>query len=267
MKKYQASQYLYTELIPLKTPNDKIRVEFSKKVNLPIDCSFLSTERLFQVFSHKSFTHENQGFELNNERLEFVGDAVLDLIISEKIFSRYPDKSEGELSKLRSSLVNEKSLARVSDSIGLGSYVLLGKGELKLTGFEKSSILSDTFEALLGGIHLDHGFEQVKRTLEELLTYLSERYQWDFLNAESLVNFDAKTKLQEITMKDFKEIPRYVVEEVKTSKQPQYEVKIFIKDQLISSLAGSSKKGTMQALAQKVINENLIKKYSEKLCY
>ena len=267
MKEYQASQYLYTELIPLKTPPTEIRDKFSSNLNLPINCSFLSSERLFQIFSHKSFTHENQNFELNNERLEFIGDAVLDLLVGQKIFERYPDHSEGLLSKLRSSLVNEKSLAKIASKINLGAYVLLGKGELKLAGFEKKSILSDTFEALLGGIHIDHGYSKTQQFFDELLAYLRERHNWDFLSAESLENFDAKTKLQELTMKEFKEIPRYEINELPGESDPQFEVQIFLKDQMISKMSGSSKKKTMQILAQKVLDEELIKKYSEKLCY
>lgn len=267
MKQYQASQYLYTELIPLKTPTTEIRNAFSLKMNLPIDCSFLSKNRLFQVFSHKSFTHENPSFELNNERLEFIGDAVLDLLVAQKIFERYPAHAEGELSRLRSSLVNEKSLATIAQKLNLGDYVLLGKGELKLSGYEKKSILSDTFEALLGGIQIDHGFEKVESFFKELLDFLLEKHQWDFLGSESLVNFDAKTKLQELTMKEFKEVPRYEVQELKTESDPQFEVELYVKDQLILKMAGSSKKKTMQILAQKVLDEELIKKYSEKLCY
>lgn len=267
MKDFQASQYLYTELIPLKVPPLEIKNEFSKKVNLPIDTSFLSVERLFQIFSHKSFTHENPSFNLNNERLEFVGDAVLDLLVGGQIFKRYPESSEGELSKLRSSLVNEKSLADFAFKINIGAHVLLGKGELKLMGHEKASILSDTFEALLGGVYIDHGFEKTESFFDDLLEYLNEKHRFDFLSSASLELFDAKTKLQEITMKDFKEVPIYHVEDVTNDDGPKFKVQIFIKDQLISSLLGDSKKKTMQKLAQKVLDEKLLEKYSEKLCY
>ena len=259
MKEYQASQYLYTELIPLKTSPNEIRDEFARRMNLAIECRFLSTERLFQIFSHKSFIHENPKFEVDNERLEFIGDAVLDLIIGEMIFKRYPEKSEGELSKLRSSLVNEKSLAMISEKLNIGAFVLLGKGELKLSGFEKTSILSDTFEALLGGIHIDHGYLKVFEFFSNLMVYLNEQHHIDFLDAESLENFDAKTKLQELTMKECKEVPRYEVEELKNDNETQFEVKMFLKTKLISSMTGVSKKKTMQALAQKVLEEKLIK--------
>lgn len=267
MQNYQASQYLYSELIPLKTNKDEIQSEFAKKLELPVDLSFLTEKRLFQVFTHKSFTHENKEFELNNERLEFIGDAVLDLIVSDIIFSKFPNKKEGDLSKIRSSLVNEKSLAEIASKIELGKYILLGRGELKLKGFEKKSILSDAFEAILGGIYIDHGFEKVTSFFNETLNYLATKHNWDFFDLKSLESFDAKTKLQEIVMERFKEVPTYVVKEETKDKETTFHVSVVVNDNVVAKMSGPSKKKTMQTLANKILNENLLDKDAEKACY
>lgn len=266
MQNYQASQFLYGELIPLKIGTEEIRAKFSEKLDISLDLSFLSVERQFQVFTHKSFTHENKDFKLNNERLEFVGDAVLDLLISDLIFKKFMDKSEGELSKIRSSLVNEKSLAEVAQKLELGKYILLGRGELKLKGHEKKSLLSDVFEALLGAIYMDHGYPKAQSFFQDLLSYLEEKFQWNFLDLRSLENFDAKTKLQEIVMEKYKEVPTYEAAERIENKESTFTVKAFVKGVEIAELSGPSKKKTTQALAKKILDENLLEKYSEKLC-
>ena len=106
----------------------------------------------------------------HNEKLEFIGDAVLGLLVGNKIYALFPDKSEGELSRLRSALVNEHLLSIMSEKLALGEYLLLGMGELKEKGNEKKSILSDTFEALLGGVFIDHGFKGAEEFFDLCLT-------------------------------------------------------------------------------------------------
>lgn len=266
MQEYQATKHLYAELIPLKSSPKEIISEFAKNFTIPVDCSFINEERLFQIFCHKSFTHENREFEKNNERLEFVGDAVLDLVVSKKIFEKYPEKSEGELSKLRSSLVNEQSLAKLAEKLNLSAHILLGKGELKVSGHLKSSLLSDTFEALLGAIFLDHGLDKTQEVFTEMLAYFKTKHDFEFISEVALKEFDAKTKLQEVVMEKYKQMPTYEVSDLKNGKDTVFEVEFKVGDITISKMSGNSKKKTMQNLAQKILNENLLNKYSEKLC-
>lgn len=266
MQEYQATKHLYAELIPLKSKPETIINEFVANFSIPLDCSFITSERLFQIFCHKSFTHENRDFEKSNERLEFVGDAVLDLIISEKIFEKYPEKAEGELSKLRSSLVNEQSLTYLAEKLKLSRHILMGRGELKVEGHKKSSLLSDTFEALLGGIFLDHGFEKARSFFDEMLVFLTIKHNFEFISEKALQEFDAKTKLQEIVMEKYKQVPTYKVSDSKEGNETIFEVEFMVGDICISKMSGSSKKKTMQNLAQKILNENLLTQYSEKLC-
>lgn len=267
MQEYQASKSLYGSLIPLKASCDEIITHFQTQVDLPIDCRFLSADRLFQVFVHKSFTHENREFTLNNEKLEFVGDAVLDLLVSELIFHKYPTKSEGDLSKLRSSLVNEKSLALIANSLGMGKFLLLGRGEVKVGGFDKPSLLSDAFEALLGAIFIDHGFIQTKKTFKDILSFLLIEKKIDFLSEANLEDFDSKTKFQEMVMKKIKTVPTYKFNEKKSDKETLFEVELWIEEKQLLSMVGESKKRTMQALAKKAIEENVLNKYMETICY
>lgn len=147
------------------------------KSKLGID--FKNSDLLLQAFVHRSYLNENPRFHLShNERLEFLGDAVLELIVTEALYQAYPEKPEGELTSLRAALVNSNMLADVSEGLGLNEYLLLSRGEAKDTGRARQFILANTFEALIGAIYLDQGYESardfVTRTLmprlEEVIT-------------------------------------------------------------------------------------------------
>jgi ribonuclease-3 len=157
-----------------------------------IGYSFKSPELLLQALTHKSFVNENRHKRgnvetlLDNERLEFLGDAVLELKVSERIYLRYPDKSEGELSRLRSQIVNTQALARFAERLGLGEFLRLGRGEARQGGRLRVSLLADTFEALLAALYLDGAVPVVQNLIEELL------------ESEIAANCsDYKTRLQE----------------------------------------------------------------------
>ena len=113
------------------------------------------------ALTHRSFAHENGGIP-TNERLEFLGDTVLGLVVTETLYRRHPDLSEGELAKMRAATVSQKSLAAIARRLGLGQYVLLGKGEIRTRGNDKDSILSDTVEAIIGAVYLSHGLEPAR---------------------------------------------------------------------------------------------------------
>ncbi len=138
--------------------------------------SFQQPEFLLQALTHKSYVNENPpaaapaaGGPGDNERLEFLGDAVLELKVSEMLYARFPDKPEGELSRMRSRIVNTSALARFSESLGLGAFLRLGRGELRQGGRRRVSLLADTFEALLAALYLDGGGESVDKLVRDLV--------------------------------------------------------------------------------------------------
>src|SRR5690606_38317218 len=127
-----------------------------------------ASELLVLALTHRSFAHENGGIP-TNERLEFLGDTVLGLVVTETLYRRHPDLSEGELAKMRAATVSQKSLAAIARRLGLGQYVLLGKGEIRTHGTDKDSILSDTVEALIGAVYMSHGLEPARGLVLELV--------------------------------------------------------------------------------------------------
>jgi ribonuclease-3 len=165
-----------------------------------LDYQLKQEELLKQALTHRSFCRG-----ANNARLEFLGDSVLSLVISHNIYEQQPNASEGDLSRIRASLVNEAALARVARDINLGDYVLLGGGELKSGGFRRESILSDTMEAILGAIYLDSNFAQVQNSI----LYLYRVYLQNLPSQSNLK--DPKTRLQEYLQSEKIDIPEYAV--------------------------------------------------------
>ena len=131
----------------------------------------IKPEVILSALSHKSFVHELKADIENYERLEFLGDAFLDLYVSEKLFAQYPDLKEGQLSKLRSNIVNEETLSSIAIYLGIDKIVLLGKGELKEKGNEKNSILCNVFESILGAVYLSQGVNGAYTYLDKVLFY------------------------------------------------------------------------------------------------
>jgi len=161
-----------------------------KDVQELIGYQFNNTNILKQALTHSSYSNEKQMNKLyNNERIEFLGDAVLELVSSEYIYERYPDKPEGELTKLRASLVCEKSLTYSANKFKIGDYLFLGKGEDSTGGRQRPSILSDALEAIIGAIFLDGGFTNAKE-------FVVEQVLKDLIKQKFF--FDSKTILQEI---------------------------------------------------------------------
>jgi ribonuclease III len=166
----------------------------------------ISADMLERALTHRSFAFENGGLP-TNERLEFLGDSVLGLVITDALFRRHPDMSEGQLAKVRAAIVNSRALAQVGRQLDVGSHLRLGKGEETTGGRDKSSILADTVEALIGAVYLDQGSdaaaEFILRLFDELL-----------LSAANLgAGLDWKTSLQELTALHDLGVPHYVVEE------------------------------------------------------
>ncbi len=210
---------------------------------------FKNSKLLETAVTHKSFGNENLMNELpdhrDNERLELLGDAVLDLIITEMLLIKYKYYSEGDLSKLRAYLVNEHALSVVASELDIGKHILFGKGEEQTGGAEKESILASTLEAIVAAIYLDGGFDSTKRWIEHLFKVNVE-------NADTAHAFgDYKTKLQEIVQAQLKSAPKY---EVVSSSGPDhdktFEIRLVINGSEITVASGKSKKEAEQNAAK-----------------
>ncbi len=201
---------------------------------------FKQVDLLEQALSHRSFSRNN-----NNERLEFLGDSVLSLVISQYIYQQLPKADEGDLSRVRASLVKEETLANIARAMNLGEYINLGGGELKSGGFRRASILADTLEAIIGAIYLDSNFGRARDFVLSLF-----RNQLDNLpDTESLK--DAKTRLQEFLQSQQYELPVYeVVQTVGKAHDQTFTVKCrVLAYDLETSGKGSSRKKAEQVAA------------------
>ncbi len=214
------------------------------KLQVTIHYQFDDQELLEKALTHRSFSKKK-----NNERLEFLGDSVLGLIISEHLFKRADNAAEGDLSRLRASLVKEDALATVARDINLGDYLRLGGGELKSGGFRRASILSDAMEALFGAIYLDGGFRQVKKTI----LFLYQEYLVSLPTARDLK--DPKTALQEYLQANRIDLPEYEVVKTEGKSHDQtFTVACRISTlQLASEGRGSSRKKAEQMAASKAL--------------
>jgi ribonuclease III len=164
---------------------------------------FSNPDLLETALSHRSYAHEQSEDIDDNERLEFLGDSVLNMVISHILMARFPLLKEGELSRIRASLVNENRLAAVARSIDLGNFVHLGKGESKSKGGKKKSILADTFEALMAAIYLDGGYSRVFEIIEALFSIHLTAIE------ETPPLYDYKSLLQELAQQRNQQIPEY----------------------------------------------------------
>jgi len=221
----------------LKTFQKKFRYRF-KDLNL-----------LDQSLRHRSFAHEihDVAYE-DNERLEFLGDAVLDLIIGHLLLERYPDFSEGDLSKLRAATVNSSRLAKVARDLSLGEYLHLGKGEEMTRGREKGSILAGSLEAVIAAIYLDGGFKKAFKVISGLFSPYLEAGEKEGPHQ------DFKTKLQEVSQWHFRAAPRYLLtKEFGPDHAKVFGVKVVIEKKVVGFGSGRSKKEAEQKAAQNTL--------------
>jgi ribonuclease III len=219
-----------------------------------IGWSFNDKTLIDRALTHRSYSNENAtAANGDNEKLEFLGDAVLQLIISDFLMKKLPDYTEGQLSKLRASIVNESSFADLSRTFQIGDYLLLGKGEEASGGRKKPSILADTFESVIAAIYLDAGFEQTRFVVHAIIAPLVGEGKQDFLF------YDYKTAIQEKSLLLFKKMPRYVlISETGPDHDKLFETGLYIEDRLIATGKGKSKKeAEKQAarLASQILDE------------
>lgn len=216
-----------------------------KSCSKQLGYSFWDIAHLKRALTHKSYANEGKkSYSDHNERYEFLGDAVLELAISDLMMNQFPDSTEGDLSKLRAALVNEKSLAEMARKINLGRYLFLGRGEEQCLGREKESLLADAFEAVLGAVYLDGGFKPAFKIVKVLFNpYLFKAQGTD-------ISKDYKTKLQEESQTLFQTIPQYqLVGQVGPDHDKTFEIKLLIRGELYGSGQGKSKKQAEQMAA------------------
>ena len=218
-----------------------------------LDYQFENPNILRQALTHKSYlppeSEENFG---NNERIEFLGDAVLDLVISEMLMQEFPELDEGGLSKFRASLVSESGLCKQARALELGYSLLLGRGEEVTGGREKTSLLSDTFEAVMAAIYLDsrekHGLSEIARVIQKLfLPHLPE-------NAKGYITRDYKSELQEHVQKLTGLPSTYeLVDETGPDHQKEFTMAVFVRDKEYGRGSGASKKLASQLAAENAL--------------
>jgi ribonuclease-3 len=198
----------------------------------------------------EALTHRSYKKEVNNERLEFLGDAVMDLIVGEYLFHLFPKAEEGMLSKLRAALVNEDSFTRLAKRLNLGKFLYLSPAEENNNGREKPSILSSAFEAVMGAVYLESGFNTAKDVALKLL-----KAEFPVITPEELLK-DYKTTLQEITQAHFGVVPEYrVVNASGPDHKKEFEIGVYIQDKEYARAKGKSKKTAQQEGAKLTIEK------------
>ena len=206
----------------------------------------LADDLLTRALTHRSYAYEAGGLP-TNERLEFLGDAVLGLVVTAEIFDKYPQRSEGELAKLKSAVVNTQALARIARRLtddGLGAYLLLGRGEVGSGGAQKSSLLADGLESLLGAIYVQHGHEVAREVIVRLFA--------DVLDAAANLGagLDWKTSLQELAAARRLGVPSYAVTSTGPEHDKHFTARAVVSDVSYGAGAGRTKKEAEQNAAE-----------------
>jgi ribonuclease-3 len=228
--------------VPTSEPADQSRLAESLGVSL-------DPELLRRALTHRSYAYENGGLP-HNERLEFLGDSVLGIVVTEALFRAHPDLAEGKLAKLRASVVNMRALADIArgigpeDAGGLGAFILLGRGEESTGGRDKSSILADTVEALLGAIYLEYGLDGAARVVHELFDPLMDAV------VKGDAGLDWKTTLQELTADRGLGVPEYLMDSEGPDHEKTFTARASVNGQVFAACTGRSKKEAEQGAAE-----------------
>lgn len=223
-------------------------IDFSK-LEKKLKVKFKKKDMLVQAFCHRSYLNENPDFHLeNNERLEFLGDAVLELVVTEYLFQKYPKKSEGELTNWRASLVNAKILAEIAGDLDFNSFLLLSKGEAKEMGKARQYILANTIEAFIGAAYLDRGYKICKDFIERFLIV-----KLSYIIKAGLFK-DAKSCFQEEAQEKKGITPTYkVLRERGPDHAKHFIIGVFLDKTLIAEGEGFSKQEAEEAAAKKAL--------------
>lgn len=222
-----------------------------------IEYWFLEPRLLFIALCHSSYVHEQKqkgrNDVISNERLEFLGDSVIEMLLSDYLYKNFEEFSEGNMAKIKAAVASEEALARVARDINLGEFLFLGRGEEITGGRDRDSILADALEAVIGALYLDGGFEVVKRVmLPHFESYIKQV-------AEGKIILDHKTALQELTQAKYKALPRYVlVKEEGPSHMRKFTVEVRLKRKVLAVGEGTSIKEA-EKVAAKLALEKLKK--------
>lgn len=220
----------------------------AEKLEVSLGVSFKNKALLRQAFTHSSYVNEHQyGQQNDNERLEFLGDAVLELAVSDYLYKTYETMKEGEMTKLRSNIVCEESLYRFANILQLGTHILLGKGEERTGGRQRHALLADVFEAFLGALYLDQGMPVCQEFLDKhIFPHL--------INDAFSYVMDYKTKLQEIVQREKGSRLHYAIfDETGPSHQKEFHAEVVINDTIRAVGTGNTKKAAEQHAAKTMI--------------
>ncbi|WP_457564905.1 ribonuclease III [Caminibacter sp.] len=217
----------------------------AKDLQKSLGYQFKDEKLITEALTHRSYTKE-----FNNERLEYLGDAVLDLIVGEYLYHLFPNAEEGMLSKLRAALVNEDAFYKLAKRLNLGKYLFLSPAEENNGGRDKPSILSSAFEALIGALYLEAGFDKAKEAALNLI-----KKEYSKINPDELLK-DYKTTLQEITQAHFGVVPEYrLIKAVGPDHKKEFEIGVYINDKEYARAKGRSKKAAQQEGARLTIEK------------
>jgi ribonuclease-3 len=222
----------------LQRPVDGFVQHLNEVVGSAVDESLLS-----RALTHRSYAYENGGLP-NNERLEFLGDSVLGLVVTDTLYAAHPDLPEGQLAKLRAAVVNMRALADVARTLGLGDHVMLGRGEESTGGRDKASILADTMEAVIGTVYLSCGMVAAANLVHHLLDPLMAA------SATLGAGLDWKTSLQELSASSAQGVPEYRVEEEGPDHEKTFHAQAVVGDEVLGTGTGRSKKEAEQRAAE-----------------
>lgn len=224
-----------------------------QRLSRKLNYQFNQESLLLQALTHKSYTNENRKNKIkNNERFEFLGDAILDLLIGEMLMQRFPLMNEGELSKARAKLVSEAGLSRVAQNLELGAFLRIGKGEEMYNGRAKPSLLADALEATIAAVYLDSQKEYSLTKVQEVVHHLFAQEMDSLLQC---VDFqDYKTELQEYVQKYLQSPLEYrLLSETGPDHQKTFEIGVMISNVLCGSAKGNTKKAAAQSAAKQVL--------------
>jgi ribonuclease-3 len=219
-----------------------------RELEQALGLKFNDRKLLAQAFTHSSYVNENRGKAMHNERLEFLGDAVLELCVSDYLYNLFPKRTEGELTKLRASIVCEPSLVEFANELGFGSYVRLGRGEEITGGRTRPALLADVFEAFIGALYLDQGIEAVRSWLMKVMFPKISRYDQPQIS-------DYKTRLQEYVQQYALGTLEYrIVDEHGPAHDKHFVSEVYMNDRRLGRGSGRTKKEAEQNAAAEALS-------------
>lgn len=229
----------------MKKQRRKVTMNSMEQLEKNLGIQFSNKEYLLTALTHRSFLNENREVPEHNERLEFLGDAVLELIVSDFLFKKYPDRAEGDLTSFRAALVRTDSLAQVAKELGIGENLRLSRGEQESGGNQKEYLLANTFESVLGAIYLDSGYEKCVEFVNRVLLHRIDDI------VKHRLDIDNKTKIQELAQSIYKSTPTYeVVKEEGPDHDKVFTVVVKIDGNTVGEGTGSSKQRAEEQAAK-----------------